>query len=228
MVVRDGSRVDGIARQVYRTQQLEPEVAEKLRLNFRAHLKDDQKRLTAEAVRQAKRLEDLVLQRRKLLNLHYKEAIAQDLFEEEQLRINREIKMSRVAIEEAKQDWDEIDKANDELFRLIQDLESLYRGSTEAMRRRMNRLIYTKILVDSEEPIKVELAEPPSREWMIRSMRVARKAVSKTDGALALAAIQAAHPVLVSVGPGSNIVTLVELNGFEPSTPCLPSRCSTN
>ncbi len=202
----------------YRAQQLDAALAEKLRMDFRTHLKDDQKRLTAEAVRQGKRLEDLMVQRRKILDLHYKDAIAPDLFEEEQDRINLEIKVARRAIQEAEQEWGEIETANDGLFDLIQDLEKLYRSVNEPMRRRLNRLIFSKILLDSEDSVTGELAEPPSADWAARYLKVARKRVPNTVGALALKLLQAQGPAIVSSNHGSNIVTLVDLSGLEPGT----------
>jgi len=207
--------VDDVEEQVasfYASQSLAAADSQKLRLAFRTQLKDDQKLLTAEAVRQGRRLEELMTERRKLLELHYKDRIAPDLFEEEQTRINLEIKVARRAIEDAEQQWDDIEATSDAIFDLIDDLEGLYRSLSPTMKRRLNRLLYSKILIDKHDDTKAELAEPPSAEWMARYMKVVRK-TAPTMGALALKILETHEPGTVFSVPGSNIVTLVALIG---------------
>ncbi len=110
----------------------------------------------------------------------------------------------------------------------MQDLGRLYRLADEVTRRRLNRCLFAKVLVDAERPIAAELAEPPAPDWARPYVDGLKKAVPAVEGALALNLLEAENPALVSVGPGSNIVTLVDQSGFEPPTSPVRGVRSTN
>ena len=199
-------------------QELDSEASGKLRINFRTQLQEDRKRLIAEASRQAKRLEALKSERRKLLDLHYRDVIAIDLFEEEQRRINRETAVAEEAITAASQQWEAVERAHDELFDLIGDIGDLYRRSDGPRRRRINRCLFVKILVDEDQPIRGELHESAPKEALLPYARQGRTAVGANIMQKAVACLSKANPALASLEPGSNFVTLVAAGGLEPPT----------
>ena len=74
------------------------------------------------------------------------------------------------------------------------------------MRRRLNRCLFSKILVDAETPVTAELRDPPTPKWVETYLHLAKKAVPAAfDGALGLKALEGESPALVSVGPGSTL-----------------------
>ncbi len=212
-------KVEDLISNFYRTQRLDPAVGEKLRRGFRAQLREDQSRIKAESARQTKRLEELKTQRRKLLDLHYGDQIAADLFAEEQERINREMRAATKSIEEAAWEWSEIGAANDLVFDQIEDMGNFYASLTDEKRRRLNRALWTKLLIDSERPVTAEFAEPPSWEWLERYLKRARQTAGVKIGARAIQLLKAANPAVISSEVGSNIVQLVGPQGLEPCPP---------
>jgi site-specific DNA recombinase len=123
---------------------------------------------------------------------------------------------------------------------LLDQPQELYRQAGPAIRRMLNQTIFTKIKVAGSTVTADELAAPfdaiaqagrayARPTYQRKRPPVAFGGVAFHEGVLAdeLADADLLELALLG-GTGSSKAAMVELRGFEPLTPCLPSKCSTN
>ena len=216
----------------YDVTQIEPELAQALRVGFIKQLREEHKQADAEARRQARRLEKLKKQSAKLLDAHYDDLIEPELFASEQRRIKKEVVEAENAIAEAKENWQEIERGANDLFGLLDKWGDVFRRANEQQRRRISMALYDAIYVDGDKDVIGEIAEPPSREKALTYLETALAELSAEEAAEAAAAFEAAFETenrpLVSVGAGANIVSLVDQRRFELLTSPVRGVRSTN
>lgn len=207
--------MDDVEEQVlafYRSYKLHPKIAAPLRRDFRQQMREDRMRLQAEAETQSGRLETLRDQRRKLLDLHYQDKIASDLFAEEQERISREMSAAMKAIDAGARRWKEIEAGFDEIFAMMDDFGGLYAGLVEAERRSLNRALWSKILVDSERELQAEMTDLPTTAQAKPYFRRAARVMKTSLANVMKGWPNATNPATFTLAPGSNILILVELS----------------
>lgn len=99
-------------------------------------------------------------ERRKLLQAHYDEAIAPDLFRTEQQRITREMETATARLDTMAQLFVDIGTNLDHALALGQDCRRTYLAASPNVRRRMNQAFYERLYINDDETVTSELAEP--------------------------------------------------------------------
>jgi hypothetical protein len=119
---------------------------------------------------------------------------------------------------------------------LLHDPEQLYRRASDRDRRLLNQAIFDKLYITHEHVTDATYREPfdtligAHQQWHTtnngdnrtktnKAPRARRPRGQRTKADLLAAAIE--H------GNGSSKTAMVETMGFEPTTPCLQSRCSS-
>jgi len=101
------------------------------------------------------------IQRGKLLDLHYADAVPRDLFREQQQRLSGEktrIERERTTIET---DLDALEQQARDALDLLQDVHETYEQATEAIRKQLNQAIFNRVRLGAEaHQIRLDLKEP--------------------------------------------------------------------
>ena len=159
------------------------------------------------AQQQRKRIEILESERRSLLKAHLAGAVPLELLAEEQTRITDELAQAGALMANSEVHWEELERSLHRALALASNLGPTYTRASERVRRQMNQAIFEEILIEVDgKVIYARMAQPFAafhdeefRRWLAES---------------------ATNP-----GPqearGSNIATLVEVMGLEPTASTL-------
>ena len=201
-----------------------------------------------ETARQQKRIDDLQREQLKLLQAHYADAVPLDVMKAEQERISRELAGATAIVERCAGEAATLLAAVEEVLLLCANAYELYLAAPPEVRRALNQAVFSRFWVvrdrvggaDLNEPFARVLTPAPS-EGRDSAMEDAdsrtsdgqhqRKGTSAPTGETTYW-----HPVERPYGwlpgesrnphhsrdRGSNMLTLVELRGFEPLTLTLP------
>ncbi len=164
---------------------------------------------------QKRRIEALKGQRRELLHLRYQEAIALDLFREEQERLNREIEVAERILAATLSEFTHAEEILTEAMDLSCDVQDAYMRAINDpdVRRMMNQLFLVAVEVEVDGTVHAELAAPFAD---IRSGHIAERVKKAVDALVAY--LNAANPSHLFDGQGSNLTKMVGAAGFEPAT----------
>ncbi len=100
-------------------------------------------------------------QRRKLLQAHYGDAIASDLFKSEQQRITREMETASARLEAMEQVFVDIEETLDQALAIGQDCHRAFLAAGPKIRRLMNQAFFERLFIsDDQDTVRSELAEP--------------------------------------------------------------------
>jgi hypothetical protein len=99
-------------------------------------------------------------ERRKLLQLHYRDAIPPDLFEDEQQRITREMETANARLAVIDQAFAEIQDTLDRALKLGQNCHHAYLAAHPHVRRLINKAFFQALYISDDDTIRSELAEP--------------------------------------------------------------------
>ena len=159
------------------------------------------------------RLAQLKNEQQRLLQLHYRGLVDEDVLAAEQARIEHERAQARKWAEASAHDAKEIHEALEEALTVLRHARSAYDKASPTARRILNQALFTRIHVIDEDITGVEHAP-----WL-----AAAKAVAANPGiGRAYAAAQAVEGPRKDLGPeflqglGSNIVKMVRMRGLEP------------
>ena len=216
-------QVEAEMMRFYSTQTVDADLAQRIRVRLHAQLRKERKHAKAEVVRQTKQLERLKRQRLKLLEAHYDDLIDPELFASEQRRITQEVLEAERTISEGQREWNEIEAGLDDLFALVTRWGDLFEKAGDQLRRRINQALWERIEVDGEKDIVAKVQDAPPDRLSRRYVESILEEISATEAAEASAAFETTNPPLVSVGTGSNIVSLVREGGLEPPRPKTPA-----
>jgi site-specific DNA recombinase len=220
-------RVEAAVERHYRNIQITPERHAALRDGLHHHLTAERERLVRERERNQHRVAALKAQRVKLLQLHYKEEIAKDLFLDEQRRLDAEIAEAEEGLAVAILDNERLVEIVDIAVDLAANCYNLYRSATPAERRLLNQTFFERILLDIDGEILPDspLAEPfasilsneskPTRPRARAAAGTARRTQTK-------------NPEPSYAVRGSSTGLLVELRGIEPLTSSMRTKRATN
>lgn len=184
-----------------------------------------QERLT----RQLARLDG---QRLKLVKMAYADAIPLDVLKSEQVRVAREMELTKRQLAEAENAGEATYETYEQASALMRRGAEVYALAEPEVRRQLTRAFISRLEVDAERQ-RLTLSSPwrELREAALRArlsqpgprsrtyMRSGGRAAVGTGGR------SKTNPGLV--GQGSSMNPLVELRGFEPLTPSMRTRCAT-
>src|SRR5207248_1414423 len=105
-------------------------------------------------------IQKLERQRRKLLELHYADAVPADLFKDEQTRISRELAVASAVIQRQAAGLQEVEGTLAKAIAAATNCQGAYRAASPSQRRQMNQAFFEAIWITEEGITRSELAEP--------------------------------------------------------------------
>ncbi|MHB9149797.1 MAG: recombinase family protein [Thermoleophilia bacterium] len=156
-------RIGVVQRQVekhYWTVQLPPERIEAIREHLRDAL--SVRRVEAEAAEHVEtlRIRRLTDERKKLLNLHYADAVPVDLFKQEQQRITQELEQAHGRLAAVSLEFDAIEKNMNKALELARDCRAAYLMANTTVRRLFNQAFFEKLYIHEDGEVTHDLAKP--------------------------------------------------------------------
>ncbi len=213
----------------YRSIQLSPariiEISDHLSMALSARRSAAEKAEHALEVR----ISRLTSERKKLLELHYAEALPVDLFRAEQERISRELEKAKAQLASVSLAFDEIAQNTTRALELAKDCHAAYAAADPNVRRLFNQAFFEKLYVHDDGEVTHDLAEPfkilldpelPGR--LTRAMREQELPDWLNSGSLWLNDDGLVNDEAV----GSNMMVLVDRRGLEPLTSAVQGRRS--
>ena len=207
-------RVERLVADNYRSVALPPEEVEEIGRQLQESLSSRRKEAEVAEQQLDLRIQRLTDERKKLLRLHYADAVPIELFKSEQERITRELENARKRLAAVSLAFDEIEQNMRRALELARDCHRAYVEAPENQRRHFNQAFFEKIYVRDDGEIRHELAEPfrilldPDLRRKLRSLQEKAQPGGSLDedGRAQSAAV------------GSNVDLMVEAAGLEPAS----------
>ncbi len=229
-------RIELVEEQVaayYKTVQLPEDEIERLRAFLGEQIDALIKEHGRERESQERRLRKLEGERQKLLDAHYADAIPLDLLKTEQDRITTEIASAEGRLAAVASNF-KVAKTNlERALTRVGDCAAAYAEAGPALRRQFNLAFFRRLLVDDDDGISGELAEPFDTLLgpQLRAAVVAREAdafVDSVNEALSQRNGPQNAPTPAPFGSGGfSPTSLVRSSGLEPPRAVKPTRPST-
>lgn len=200
---------------VYGDLRLGISEADGIRTALERALDHRQRSSARQATRLRNRLVKLDGERQKLLQAHYANAIPLDLLKSEQQRIGAEQVAARTKLAAVEGKLDHVREAVDDALVLLGDIQRSYRKAPQHLRRQYNQLFFTRLRVNADTIDGAEITEP------IASLIAHAESTSEYHR-------ESTNPTPRIPAWGSNENLLVEVMGLEPTTSCVPRKCSTS
>jgi hypothetical protein len=140
--------------------QLSAERRKVIEDGVRQHIATAKGLIHTEIERQQIRSQKLERERKKLLQAHYDDAIAPDLFKSEQHRITSAITSAQSILKTCEMQFDEIEQTLDQLLALATNAKALYAAGAPRERRYMNQAVFEKLWIINDEIAGVDLQSP--------------------------------------------------------------------
>ena len=154
------SRVERLIERHYIEIQLPPERIIETRLTLGEALAIRRRESGAEEEVQKLRIARLTDERRKLLHLHYADAVPMDLFAQEQRRITRDLENAQRQLDEVTLAFDVVQNHMERALELAEDCHAAYVDADDSVRRLFNQAFFDKLIVHEDGAVTHELAEP--------------------------------------------------------------------
>ena len=169
------------------------------------------------------RVERLTDERRKLLQLHYADAMPVELFKEEQERITRELEQARRMLTSVSFEFELIEWNLTRALTLARDCHRAYIDAPNNVSRHFNQAFFEKIHVRDDGEVRHELAEPfrTLLESGLAEKRPSSETTFSTEDLNENSRAQGA-------AEGSNVHSMVDRRGVEPLTSAVQRRRSPN
>jgi site-specific DNA recombinase len=167
-----------------------------------------------------RRLESLKGQQQRLLQAHYADAVPLKLFKDEQERITRESKAAEAVLAEGHQEREQVIEHLDGLLVLLTDCADLYKRAPDRVRRMMNQVFFTKVLVGSDDELEWSLYDDLA---VLLEPELRAAAASYHEGLTAAGSTvegRTEEPPAPQAAEGSRNDWMVGEGGLEPPRPC--------
>jgi site-specific DNA recombinase len=194
-------------------RSIHPDNAEDLNAALRVQFAKLGATADSASTQQRRRIEQLQEQRRELLHLRYQQAIALDLFTEEQERLTREIEVAERILAATSAEFENTEALLRDALAVGDGIAAAYARSDGETRRMMNQLFFERIEVEIDGTIHEELARPFADIGSGRVLENVKRVMKAIESAL-----QAPNPGHLFDGQGSNLMQMVGAAGFEPAT----------
>ena len=173
--------VEEAVERLYERLHLSHDEVESLSQLVRDEIEGRERRLAVEQTLQQRQVERLEREQEKLLQAHYADAVPLDLFRREQQRIAGQLEIARGVLTTRLGATDELIEQLEALLVLLRDCASLYRQAPDRVRRQMNQVFFTRVLVGEDDEMTHQLhedvaffLESPLRAAVRSSMTVAQ------------------------------------------------------
>ena len=151
-----------------------------------------------EAERCRRRIPRLDAERTKLLQAHLADAVPLDVLSREQARLTAEISHAEGVISASEVKADDEQRVIEQAIDLMADWEDTYRRADPDIRRRLNQVFFTKLLVDVDGEVTNHQWSPPYEGLRAPNLR------ERLDTELSALENEASSPDLLLAGQGSN------------------------
>jgi site-specific DNA recombinase len=138
---------------LYRTLKLDPKTKEQIRVELRQELTDRTGLIRREAERHEHALKVIEAKQEKLVQLYYKDLIAEDVFASEQAKLKDERRAATRLQETATAQLSDVQEALELALTRIEQPYAVYSEGTEMERRILNRAIFQHIEVGEDGQI---------------------------------------------------------------------------
>lgn len=132
----------------YQHEQLTNQQIAEIRVEMSRYLKRRRKIMMREAERCRRRIPRLDAERTKLLQAHLADAVPLDVLAREQARLTTQISHAHGVIHAAEAKAEDDERVIAQAIDLMADWEDTYRRADRDLRRRLNQVFFTKLLVD--------------------------------------------------------------------------------
>jgi site-specific DNA recombinase len=153
-------KVAHMVEEHYRTVELPAERIEAIREHLQAAL--SARRDEAEAAEHVEtlRINRLTSERKKLLHLHYSDAVPMDLFKQEQERITRELERAHKQLAAVALEFDAIEQNMNRALELARDCHAAYKAADTTIRRLFNQAFFHRLFIHETGEVTHDLADP--------------------------------------------------------------------
>ena len=205
-------RFEAQVTEVYSRLRIDPTWQERVRDTLAADAATDAAKREREIARQERRLARITTERRNLArSLREAPRLAAEINAELD-ELDRQAKDAERIIATYHADAAKTAATFDRAASLVANIALVYRVLDHKERRLLNHFFFNRVVVEGERVVRVDYTD------------TARLILGHHD--------DPEGPETKNHGPsqdrGSNVFSLVEVRGFEPLTPCLPSKCSTS
>jgi site-specific DNA recombinase len=224
----------------YRDEQLSPELLDELRQELQEQLDSFIDRSAEERKRLATRVAQLKRDRYKWAEKAMNEIVPDDIAREKQRELSQQLAWAEQELGSHSVTEADLKQLLGATLRLAGNCFEAYAAATPTVRRRWNQAWFDHIDVDvvEGEPTVVEVTRTPVASAVHDDASTIAAAPrprhqQRTGASTRDAGSNVIHLVYVSgrrsnSRSSSNLRLLVELRGFEPLTPSMPWKCSTN
>lgn len=191
---------DGVEEEVasrYGHEQLSNDEMAHIRSELGRYLKRRRAIVMREADRARRRIPRLDAERTKLLQAHLADAVPIDVLSREQARLTAEMAHARGVIRAAETKAEDDQRVIEQAIDLMADWENTYRRAGPDLRRRLNQVFFSKLLVDTDGTVTGHQWSEPYEGLRAPDLP------DRIDAELA-ALEEAANPDLLFAGQGSS------------------------
>jgi site-specific DNA recombinase len=182
----------------YRTLQLTDNELAQVRAELSRYLRRRRKILMREAERCRRRIPRLDAERTKLLQAHLADAVPLDVLSREQARLTAEISHAEGVIKASEAKAEDEERVIEQAIDLMANWEDTYRRADPNIRRRLNQVFFTKLLVGVDGEVANHEWSPSYEGLRAPNLR------ERLDSELSALENEAPNPDLLFAGQGSN------------------------
>ncbi len=144
----------------YATVKLNDARRERIRAVIHSHFDGLIAVAEREITRATRELERLDTEERKLLERHYADKVSNHIYDEEQVRIQRERTAAHKTINDLNLSYDKAHQTLQQALQLTEDVQAAYRRAGPTVRRFFNQAFFERLEIQEDEVTDATLAEP--------------------------------------------------------------------
>ncbi len=238
-------RVEAAVLKHWDTYQLTDERRQQVRAKVLDLFRSQTAGAEREIGRQQARVSTIKHQQQKARDAYYNDALTIEEFKAEQQRLGRELTAAEAVLQRYLLSVSSIERGVDDLLKLTTSPAAFYDAAPDAIKRMLLQQVFERIWLVDDEIVGVDLTRPFAEMLTVEAQLDARRALTGTDEAsityerrnpailqsidvrrfyaraerpFGWLAFDRKNPRLVEQDEGSNLLTLVGVAGFEPTT----------
>ncbi len=226
-------KVEGAVEDYYKRLQLSKKRVASIKTSVEHEMDQEVRMAKEDAARQTKIIAGLENERERLLQAYLTEAVPVEMLKKQMDRITLELTEARTRLGICEDRYADVKTVLARALELAGSCGAQYQAAPNAIRRQLNQGFFKAIYIDQEGRVaRVELTEPfaalLAEDLLVRLEEEAKSYRRRSGEARQIERRSDVSTDRLSRWLGSNKPTLVETIGFEPTTPWLQTRCSTN
>jgi site-specific DNA recombinase len=210
----NAERIEMAIENYYSNVKISKEDANAVREEVQRLLSSRRETAQADLARQEAATRQLTLQRNKLMQAYYADAMPLDLFASEQERINKEASRIESKLATSRQEYSDIEETLNLSLELLKSCKEFYSKAPKSLRRQMNQALFEKILITPEGTVSEAISAQPFSDLLKLKNEMVNKVVKTKNKAGSLVS----HAQAIFMAADSEDYFLVAGAGFEPAT----------